>query len=241
MNNTAKYALVTGSAKGFGRAIALALAKQGYSIIIHYLNSQQEAEQTVKEINAQTEVDCFAVCTDLCDYKAVESMFAMLGEKKIRLEILVQNVGNYLKKNILETGFEEWNAIINSNLNATFYCNRLAAQSMLPHQNGRIINIGFANLGQFTAQKLIAPYYIAKNGVLILTKSLAAELADKGITVNMISPGVLETSVSQPLHEIPTGRLATLEETIRAILFIADPKSSYITGANLDIAGGWRL
>lgn len=241
MNNTPKYALVTGSAKGFGRAIALALAGKGYSIIIHYLNSKEEAEQTVKDIRTETDVDCFALRADLCDYKAVESLFTTISEENIHLEIFVQNVGNYLKKNILETEFEEWNAIINSNLNATFYCNRLAAQSMIPNQNGRIINIGFANLGQSTAKKMIAPYYIAKNGVLILTKSLAAELADKGITVNMISPGVLETSTSKPLHEIPMERLATLEETIRAILFIADPKSSYITGANLDIAGGWRL
>ena len=241
MNNTPKYALVTGSAKGFGRATALALAKEGYSIIIHYLNSQQEAEQTVADISAQTDVDCFAVKADLRDYKAVESLFAMIDERKIHLEILVQNVGNYLKKNVLQIELEEWNAIINSNLNATFYCNRLAAQAMIPNQNGRIINIGFANLGHFTAQKMITPYYIAKNGVLSLTKSLAAELADKGITVNMISPGVLETSVSKPIHEIPAGRLATLEETIRAILFIAAPESSYITGVNIDVAGGWRL
>jgi len=107
--------------------------------------------------------------------------------------------------------------------------------------SGRIINIGFANLGRMGAKKMIAPYYIAKNGVLIITQTLAAELADKGITVNMVSPGVLETSISKPIHEIPVGRLATLEETVRTVLFLTDPKSDYITGANLDIAGGWRL
>ncbi len=240
-NSNPKYALITGSSTGLGKAMALALAQQGYCIIIHYLHSQSEAEQTVTEISHETGVDCFSIQADLCDSKQVVALFDAIKAKGIVLNIFIQNVGNYLKKNILETEFEEWNAIINSNLNATFYCNRLAAKMMIPNKSGRIINIGFANLGQVTAKKMIAPYYIAKNGVLIITKTLAAELAGEGITVNMVSPGVLETSISKPLHEIPVGRLATLEETVRTVLFLTAEDSNYITGANLDIAGGWRL
>lgn len=241
MSNKSKYALITGSSTGLGKAIALALAQQGFSIIIHYLSSEQEALETVADISNQTSVDCFALQADLCDPNQVTRLFKSIKEKGIALEIFVQNVGNYLKKNILETSFDEWNAIINSNLNATFYCNRMAAELMQINKSGRIINIGFANLGQSVAKQMIAPYYIAKNGVLIITKTIAAELANDGITVNMVSPGVLETSISKPVFEIPMGRLATLEETVRVVLFLADPKSNYITGANLDIAGGWRL
>jgi len=241
MSNELKYALITGSAKGLGRAIALALARQGHPIIIHYLHSQHEAEETASEIRETTGVDCFCLQADVCDPGQVTQLFDTIQSKGITLEIFVQNVGNYLKKNILDTDFEEWNTIMNSNLNATFYCNQLAAKVMMENGSGRIINIGFANLGRMGAKKMIAPYYIAKNGVLIITQTLAAELADKGITVNMVSPGVLETSISKPIHEIPVGRLATLEETVRTVLFLTDPKSDYITGANLDIAGGWRL
>jgi len=235
------YALITGSSGGLGRAIAFALAKQGYSIVIHYLNSKEEAEQTVAAIKEETGVNCFCEQADLCQPSEVKAMFSRIHDQGIILDIFVQNVGNYLKKNILDLEFAEWDAIINSNLNATFYCNQLAAKHMMEHQHGRIINIGFANLGRIGAKKMITPYYIAKNGVLIITQTLAAELGDKGITVNMVSPGVLETSISKPVHEIPSGRLATLEETVRAVLFLVDQKSNYITGANLDIAGGWRL
>lgn len=241
MNSNAKYALITGSAKGLGRMLALALARKGYHIIIHYLYSQQDAEQTASDIANETGVNCFCLKADVRDAKQVAQLFETIKAKRITLEIFVQNVGNYLKKNILETSVEEWNEIINSNLNATFYCNQQAAELMVGNNSGRIINIGFANLGRNGAKKMIAPYYIAKTGVLILTQTLAAELADKGITVNMVSPGVLETSISKPIHEIPMGRLATVEETVRAILFLTDEKSNYITGANLDVAGGWRL
>lgn len=240
-NSNSKYAMITGSTSGLGKEIALALAQQGYHIIIHYLNSKEHAEKTVGEISKETGVDCFSIQADLRYPNQVVALFDEIKAKGITLEIFVQNVGNYLKKDILETEFDEWNEIINSNLNATFYCNQLVAKMMIANKSGRIINIGFANLGQVTAKKMIAPYYIAKNGVLVITKTLAAELAGDGITVNMVSPGVLETSISKPVHEIPVGRLATLEETVRAVLFLTSEDSNYITGANLDIAGGWRL
>lgn len=241
MNSNAKYAMITGSAKGLGRMLAFELARKGYQIIVHYLYSQQDAEQTAAEIREQTGVDCICLKADVRDPKQVAQMFDIIKTKGIALDIFIQNVGNYLKKDILETSADEWNEIINSNLNATFYCNQHAAELMIENKSGRIINIGFANLGRTGAKKMIAPYYIAKTGVLILTQTLAAELADKGITVNMVSPGVLETSINKPIHEIPVGRLATLEETVRAILFLTDEQSNYITGANLDVAGGWRL
>jgi len=241
MNNKApKYALITGSAKGLGRALALALAKQGYNIILHYLNSRTDADQTAETIRAEG-VECICLQADLSNGKEVVKLFDTIRDKGLSLEIMIQNVGNYLKKHILDTSFEEWNDIINSNLNATFYSNQLAAKLMKSNGKGRIINVGFANIGRAGSKPLIAPYYIAKTGILTLTQTLAAELAGDGITVNMVSPGVLETSISKPVHEIPTGRLATLEETVRAILFLISEDSDYITGTNLDIAGGWRL
>ncbi len=240
MSKTDKYAFVTGSSDGLGRALAICLAKAGYHLIIHYKESEEEALTVVKEIEA-LDRKAFALKGDLTDPHQVNKLFQKVEQLDISLEVFVQNVGNYLKKNILDLSFEEWTEIVNSNLNATFYCNKRAADIMMQKGYGRIVNIGFASLGSLAAKPMITPYYIAKTGVLILTKSLGAELADKGITVNMISPGVLETSISKPVHEIPMGRLARLEEMERALLFLVDSKSEYITGVNLDIAGGWRL
>lgn len=240
MKNQDKFAFVTGSAKGLGRLMALALAEDGYNLLVHYYQSENEAKETVEQIKRLGR-KAFLLQADLSKAEEVALMFDKIQENAWVLEVFVQNVGNYLNKNILEISFGEWREIMDTNLAATFYCNQLACKLMIPQGYGRVINIGFSPVGSLNAQPEITPYYIAKTGVLILTKSLAKELAGTGVTVNLVSPGVLETSIEQPIHEIPMGRLAALEEMLRVLRFLVAKESDYLTGTNIDVAGGWRL
>jgi 3-oxoacyl-[acyl-carrier protein] reductase len=237
-----KIALVTGASKGLGRAIAVTLAQQGYTVIVHYFNSQAEAKATLQEIQALAPNTNSMIWQANLDEKTdIEKMFAMVHHIFGRLDILVNNVGNYLKKNILELSFDEWQSIMNNNLSTVFYTSQLAIPLMKIHNFGRIINIGFASVGQIKAETMITPYFIAKTGVLLLTKALAKEVAKDHINVHLISPGVLENSLSKPIHEIPKGRTATFDEFCQVLLMLISDESSYLTGTHIEVAGGWRL
>ncbi len=236
-----KVALITGSAKGLGRAMAEHLAFLGYQIIIHYNKSEEEAVDLQEELQKEYQIKPGIFKADLCVFEEVKTLFKYIDDNFNRLDILINNIGDYLKKNILETEVEEWDKIIQSNLGSTFYCSKLAIEMMQKSQWGRIINIGFASLGNIKAETLITPYFIGKTGVLILTKSLAKELAKENITVNMLSPGVLENSISQPVSDIPKGRPASFLEFNDAVEFLLSKNADYITGVNLEVAGGWRL
>jgi 3-oxoacyl-[acyl-carrier protein] reductase len=235
-----KVALVTGSAKGLGKVILQNLANQGFAVVIHYHTNQQAALDLEAELQTN-HIETMVIQADLNRLEEIENLFAAIKEKFGRLDVLVNNVGNYLKKNILELSFEEWNSLIQNNLNAVFYCCQLAIQMMQAQQYGRIINIGFAGVGNVQAEPQITPYFIAKNGVLILTKSFAQALANRNIHINMVSPGVLENSLSQPIDEIPKGRLATLQEFADTVNFLLSDKADYLTGIHIEVAGGWRL
>ncbi|MCS6820484.1 MAG: SDR family NAD(P)-dependent oxidoreductase [Microscillaceae bacterium] len=233
-------ALVTGSARGLGKAMIEYLAQQGYEVIIHYAQSYQEARALKEKLQTEGK-KAHCIQADLSQPAQVQAMFHCIKNEIGELDVLVNNVGNYLKKNIQEISPTEWQSIINTNLHSTFYCCREAIQVMKSKKRGKIVNIGFSMVGQFTAQPNITPYLIAKTGVWLLTKALAKELAPYNVQVNMLSPGVLENSLSQPLHEIPSGRVGTFAEFNHALNFLLSPQSNYITGTHLEVAGGWRL
>ncbi len=238
-----KTALITGSAKGLGRAMAIHLAKKEHDIVIHYQRSEQAAIQLKQELEALGR-KVLVQQADVTKEGDVKRMMDEVGKVFGKLDILINNVGNYIKKNILETSINEWNAMLDSNLNSTFYCIHHALpwlhKATTAHTR-HIINIGFASLGQATAQSMITPYYIAKNGVLTLTKSMAKELASDNINVNMLSPGVLENSDSKPVDEIPKKRLATFAEFNHVLDMLIAPQGQYLTGLNIEVAGGWKL
>lgn len=239
--NEPKVALVTGASKGLGRAIALTLAQEGYTVIIHYFNSEDDANETLQMIDKIGKEKAMIWQADLNNQVAIDTMFMMVEDIFGRLDILVNNVGNYLKKNILEVSFDEWQEIIHNNLTTVFYTSKLAIPLMKQHHFGRIINIGFASVGQIKAEPMITPYFIAKTGVLLLTKSLAKEVAKDNINVHLISPGVLENSLSKPIQDIPKGRTATFEEFCKVVTMLIAPESGYLTGTHIEVAGGWRL
>ena len=235
-----RVALVSGSAKGIGRAIVLALARQGFDVAVHYHKSALEAEQTRQEAE-QLGVRAIKVRADLTQlqeaHRLIEDVAGQLGG----LQVLVNNVGNYLKKPIEETTPEEWHAMLDSNLHAPFYLTQAALPYLSQSGYGRVVNIGFAGAQNLLARPEITPYVIAKIGLILYSKALAQRLASKGVTVNVVAPGVAENSLSKPLDEIPMGRPAYLEELARAVLFFVDEGNGYITGQVVEVSGGWNL
>jgi len=218
----------------------LELAKKGFNVVVHYHRSKEDALTTAK-MAEEFGVKTLLIQADVTSPEEVSSAFEKIREKFGKLDIFVHNVGDYLKKNILEITNEEWKFIVDSNLNSTFYCCKEALRIMDKKEYGRIITTGFASVGNNHAEREITPYFIAKNGLLIFTKSLAKELASSAITVNMISPGVLETSISKPIEQIPAKRLGKLSEMIHVLNFLISPESNYVTGVNIEVAGGWNL
>ncbi|AWR86002.1 bifunctional dihydropteridine reductase/dihydrofolate reductase TmpR [Meiothermus taiwanensis] len=235
-----RVALVTGSARGIGRAIVLALARQGFDVAVHYHQSALEAEQTRQEA-LQHGVRAIRVQADVTRVKEAQGLIEEVAEQLGGLQVLVNNVGNYLKKPIEQTTPEEWHSILDSNLNAPFYLTQAALPYLSQTGYGRVVNIGFAGAQNLLARPEITPYVIAKTGLILYSKALAQRLAPRGITVNVVAPGVAENSLSKPINEIPMGRLAQLEELARAVLFFVDEQSSYITGQVMEVSGGWNL
>lgn len=235
-----KTALVTGAAKGIGRAIALTLAQQGFDVAVHYHRSETAAQQTVQDVRAH-QVQAIALPADVSQPQAVQTLVDTVADKFGGLSVVVNNVGNYFKKPIDEMTIAEWHEILDTNLNATFY----VTQAALPHLKaagwGRIINLGFAGAQNLVARTQITPYAIAKTGVILYTKALAKQLASYRITANVVAPGVVETSISQPVTQIPMGRMATVAEVARVIDFLIAPEAGYYTGQVIEVAGGWNL
>lgn len=235
-----KVALVTGSAKGIGRAILLALADKGFDVAVHYRQSETEAERTRQEA-LERGVRAIKVAADITQVQEAQRLIHSVAEQLGGLQVLVNNVGDYLKKPLETLAPEEWHAMLDSNLNAPFYLTQAALPYLCATGYGRVINIGFAGAQHLLARPDITPYVIAKTGLIIYSKSLAKRLAAQGVTVNVVSPGVAENSVSKPLDEIPMGRLARLVELSSAVLYFVNEASGYLTGQVLEVSGGWNL
>lgn len=230
-------AFVTGSAKGSGRAIALDLARHGYTLVLQYHHSQAEATAVLAEVQTYAPSSRL-MQADLTQPGEVQRLFAAIQREFGRLDVLINTVGNFGTYHpVTEVTADELEDVLNSNLRATLLCIQQAVPLMKPVGGGRIINFGCATADQTIARKYTVPYYIAKSGVITLTKSYAEVLAPHNITVNTISPGVVQNSIiTQPL---PMGRPVQYTDITAAVRWLLSPETSYISGANLEIAGGW--
>jgi len=236
----ARVALVTGAARGIGRVLALGLARRGFDVAVHYRSSRREAEEAAVAIRRSGR-RAVTVAADLTDPEqaalAIERATARLGG----LSVLINNVGDYLYKPIETLNADEWRYVIDSNLNSAFYTTQAALPYLQRAGWGRIVFIGYAGAGQMVAKPHITPYFIAKTGLILYARALAKRLAGGGLTVNVVSPGVAENSVTQPLEEVPMARAARLSELEEAVGFFISEKADYITGQVLEVAGGWNL
>jgi 3-oxoacyl-[acyl-carrier protein] reductase len=235
-----KTALVTGAARGIGRGVALSLAEAGYGIAIHYKTSVEEAEQTRLEARAFG-VQAVTFQADLTDPIQAEKLVLEAAKKLGGLGVLINNVGNYKKDALTEMPLEDWHEMFDTNLHSSFYTCRAAIPIMRSQKFGRIINFGYAGANNLISRPRTTAYVIAKTGVTLMTKAIAATEIEHGITANVIAPGVIETSVSQPLADIPAGRLGRIDEISSAVLYFLSDQSQYVTGQTLEVAGGWNL
>jgi len=237
---SAGAALVTGSSRGIGRGILLALAREGYDVAVHYRSSGNAADETCREA-AGLGVRAASLQADLTEPRAAADLVRHAESKLGRLDVLVNNVGNYVFKPLDDLTYAEWNDVVSTNLTATFATCQAALPLMRAQGGGRIVNLGYAGAQLLVARPSLVPYAIAKAGVVILTRSLAKAEAPNGITANVVSPGVIETSVTQPTAEIPAGRVGRVEEVVDAVLFLISPAAEYVTGQVIEVAGGWNL
>ena len=232
-----KVVVVTGSAKGLGRAIALSLSDSGYTLAIHYRKSKEEAEEVLKLIK-KSSPNSILVSGDLTREDEVKKVFGKVFKKFSRVDLLVNNVGNFLYKNFKDTTAAEFEDIVESNIYSTFFCSRSVLPAMRRQKFGHIINIGTVGVDTLTVREKSTPYFMAKNALYFLTKAMAWEEAKNGIHVNMISPASLAADIFKP-SDFPMGRSATYEDVVKVLKFLISKDAYYINGANIEVAGGF--
>jgi len=240
-------ALVTGGSRGIGRAVAMKLATLGYTVFLTYVSRPQEAEAACSEIAAAGGA-ARAFALDVGDPAAVTAFFAAEIKDKVRLEVLVNNAGITKDGLILRMKDEDFDRVLRINLEGAFACLREASKLMARQRSGRIVNIASV-VGQ-SGNPGQANYVASKAGLIGLTKTAALELASRGVTVNAVAPGFIETDMTaaltddvkkQYLERIPLKRMGTSEDIAAAVAFLVSRDAGYITGQVLSVNGGMYM
>ena len=244
---TGKIALVTGASRGIGREVALTLAANGAIVIVNYNGSKERAEEVVKEIEAAGG-SAEAVQCNVADFQASEEMVKNILAKYKKVDILVNNAGITKDNLIMRMSEEDYDAVMDTNLKGTFNMIRHLSRSFIKQRSGKIINLSsvsgvLGNAGQ-------ANYSASKAGVIGLTKSVAREFASRGICVNAVAPGFIETEMTSAMSEeaqkglkqmIPLGRAGKASDVAELVLFLAGKGSDYITGQVISVDGGMAI
>jgi 3-oxoacyl-[acyl-carrier protein] reductase len=241
-----RVALITGGARGIGRAIGIELACAGWHIAFCYRTSQAEAEATYATIKAQKAEALMAQC-DVSDPVAVAELVDRVETRWDRIDAVINCAGPFHRAKILEESVGGWRSMFQNNLDPVFFTAKYATPGMMKRQWGRIISFSLANADRIAANTGITAHFIAKSGVISLSRALAKELAPHGVTVNCISPGFID-SKSTPREEldevakqIPAGYVGSLDDVLAVTHFLLSEPARYVTGANLQVSGGWGL
>ena len=244
MSLTGKCALVTGASRGIGRAIAVALAKNGADVAINYAGNEEAAKQT-EDICAAYGVNTLVVRADVANAEECKAMIELVKERFGKIDILVNNAGITRDKLMIGMSEADFMEVIDTNLKGSFLCMQMVSKLMIKQRYGRIINLSsvvgiHGNVGQVN-------YAASKAGVIGMTKSAAKELASRNITVNAVAPGMIETDMTAVIPEkakeammatIPAGRAGKPEEIADTVAFLASDKAAYITGQVISVDGG---
>lgn len=235
-----RIALVTGSSRGLGCDIALKMAEVVSGVAVHYESDRRAAEGVVKKIRSKGRLSA-SFSADLTKEKEAFALIRKVEKRFGRIDILVNNFGPIIVKPWEKTKWPEWDYILRSNLGSALFCIKAVLPGMRKRRWGRIINLGYSRAEQLVAFSKITPYAIAKTGLLILTRTVAASEASLGITVNIVSPGLIEGGVLPEQRNVLRGKLAKFKDVSSAVLFLVSEEAGFITGTNLIVAGGWKL
>ena len=244
---TGKIAIVTGASRGIGREVAIMLAAKGAIVIVNYNGSAAKAEEVVKEIE-MLGGKAEAVQCNVSDYEKAEELLSYVIKQYGKVDILVNNAGITRDNLLMKMSEEDFDAVLNTNLKGAFNCIRHVARQMLKQKGGRIINMSsvsgvLGNAGQ-------ANYCASKAGLIGLTKSVARELASRGITVNAVAPGFIDTEMTQVLPEavkaaaveqIPMKHFGSTKDIANTVVFLASEEAGYITGQVISVDGGMAM
>ena len=236
--------LVTGSSRGIGRETALQFSEEGGTVIVHGSHESKELAEALEQVTALS-LNSIQVACDLSDSVGIRGMFQEIDSHFGRLNVLVNNAATQNAAPFMQLPEEDWDRIIAVNLKAPMLCGQLAANMMVKQGGGKIINIGSVHTIQ--ARRNYAHYTASKGGLLMLTKSMALELAEHNIQVNHVAPGAIATSMTDPerqrllLPAIPAGRIGQSREVAAAVCFLASNEADYFTGASITLDGGLSL
>jgi 3-oxoacyl-[acyl-carrier protein] reductase len=244
---TERVALITGGARGIGREIGLTLAAQGWSVAVCYRTSAEAGAETAAAMEERGAPRTLAAQCDVSDPEAAEGLVRKVESDWGRVDALINCAGPYHRVNLLDETPEGWLSMFANNLHPVFYCARAVAPGMKERRWGRIVSFSMATADRISAQPQITAHFIAKSGVLVLTRSLARLLAPHAITVNAISPGFI-ASGSAPQDEldamvknIPAGYVGSTDDAAGVAAFLLSDEARYVTGANIHLSGGWGL
>ncbi len=246
MSFTGQVAVVTGAGRGIGKAIAERLASKGAKVVIADLNLQ-DAEEVAKELSEKG-TEARAVAVDVSSSESVKAMFEEMVKAFGGIDILINNAGITRDTLVLRMKEQDWDAVINVNLKSVFLCSKEAIRLMAKKRYGRIVNI--ASVVAFMGNPGQANYSASKAGIVGLTKTLAREYASRGITVNAVAPGFIQTAMTEKLPDnvkeemlksIPLGRFGTVQDVANAVEFLSSPESGYITGHVIHVNGGMYM
>jgi NAD(P)-dependent dehydrogenase (short-subunit alcohol dehydrogenase family) len=232
-----RVALVTGSARGVGRALALRIAGAGADVAVHYRTSGAAATATATEARERGAA-ATAVAADVTDPDAVDGLFDDVESDLGPVDVLVNNVGDFAPRHWADLTHDEWERVIETNLYGTYLCTKRALPGMREQGWGRVVNVGYAGSEKALAYAKNFPYFVAKTGVLMFTRMLAQDTMDDGITANAVSPYVVENSAEFP-DSLPRGRSASYDDVWQPVALFLDEDSGYLSGENVEVDGGW--
>ncbi|HTY64728.1 MAG TPA: SDR family oxidoreductase [Acidobacteriota bacterium] len=241
-----RVALIAGGVRGIGRAVAVALARRGWVIAACYRKSEADAATLRSELQSY-EAHPVIVHADVSNPDVADELVRHIENSCGRIDALICCIGAYHRVPLLEESIEGWHSMFDNNLHPVFYLSRAAAPGMIRRGWGRIVNFSMVNADRQTAQPFVTAHYIAKIGVLVLTRSLAKTLAPHGITVNCISPGFIETGsvpreeLAQSFSSIPAGYMGSTDDAVGAVHYLLSEEARYVNGANIQLSGAWGI
>ena len=242
-----KNALVTGGSRGIGRATAIELSKEGANVIITYNSNEEKAKEVIKEIE-KNGVKGLAIKADVSSEEDVKSMMKTIKSQFDSIDVWVNNAGVTKDNLLIRMKSEDWDKVINTNLKGVYLCTKAVVRGMMKKRHGKIVNI--ASVVGISGNAGQGNYSASKAGVIGFTKSIAKELGSRGINVNGVAPGFVETDMTEVLSEdikeqslklIPLNRFAKPEDIANVVVFLCSEKANYITGQIINVDGGMLM